>query len=70
MPADPLPVPDQPDSPHDGRQTVLPGDLRDVMNDAGPPLDDRGGIRQADQRTGWHVMASLRSRCSRTLVAS
>jgi len=34
--------------------------LRQVMNDAGPPLDDPGGNRQAHQRTGWHVIASVR----------
>src|SRR5665213_2991651 len=34
--------------------------LRNVMNDAGPPLDDPGGNRQADQRTGRHVVAPVR----------
>ena len=33
--------------------------LRHVQDDAGPPLDGPGGNRQADQRAGRHVVASV-----------
>jgi hypothetical protein len=35
--------------------------LRHVQDDAGPPLGGPGGNRQAHQRTGRHVVASVRA---------
>src|SRR2546430_4265805 len=34
--------------------------LRHVQDDTGPPLDNPGGNRQADQRAGRHAIASVR----------
>src|SRR5207237_2994706 len=35
--------------------------LRHVQDDSGSPFDGPGRNRQADQRTGWQVVASVRS---------
>ena len=34
--------------------------VRDVQDDAGPALDDPGGDREADQRTGREIVAPVR----------
>src|SRR6185312_14699435 len=50
-------------APNRGDQDVagLGIGLRHVQDDSGSPFDRPGGNRQADQRTGWQVVAAVRA---------